>query len=44
VDPFEFLEMGRVERSEIGPGTLEALHATAEQLCCDYPTARAGAA
>ncbi len=43
VDPFEVLEMGRVERSEIGPGTLEALHAAAEQLCCGYSTVPAPA-
>lgn len=39
VDPFEPLEMvRRVERSELGPGTLEALHAGAERLCCGYST------
>ncbi len=37
VDPYEPLEMVRyVERSELGPDTLEALHARAEKLCCDY--------
>jgi transcriptional regulator with XRE-family HTH domain len=37
VDPYEPLEMVRhVERSELGPHTLEALHAHAEKLCCDY--------
>jgi transcriptional regulator with XRE-family HTH domain len=36
-DPFEPLEIVRhVERSELGPHTLEALHAVAEQLCCEY--------
>ena len=40
MDPFEPLEaMRRIERSEIGPATLEALHAGAERLCCEYPTA-----
>jgi len=28
----------RGERPEIRPGTLDALHAAAEQRCCDYPT------
>jgi transcriptional regulator with XRE-family HTH domain len=39
MDPFEPLEMvRRVERSELGPGALEALHAGAERLCCGYST------
>ncbi|MGH2941162.1 MAG: tetratricopeptide repeat protein [Solirubrobacteraceae bacterium] len=39
MDPFEPLEtMRRIERSEIGPATLEALHAGAERLCCGYST------
>jgi transcriptional regulator with XRE-family HTH domain len=37
VDPYGPLEMVRyVERSELGPDTLEALHARVEKLCCDY--------
>jgi tetratricopeptide (TPR) repeat protein len=31
------------EHAEIGPGTLDALHAAAEQRCCDYPTVPAPA-
>jgi transcriptional regulator with XRE-family HTH domain len=43
-DPFEPLEMVRsVERSELGPGTLEALHAGAERLCRGYSTMPPGA-
>jgi transcriptional regulator with XRE-family HTH domain len=39
VDPFEPLELvRRVERSELGPDTLEALHSGAERLCCGYST------
>jgi transcriptional regulator with XRE-family HTH domain len=39
VDPFEPLELVcRVERSELGRGTLEALHVAAETLCCRYST------
>jgi hypothetical protein len=33
----------RVERSELGPGTLETLHAGAERLCCGYSTMPPGA-
>jgi transcriptional regulator with XRE-family HTH domain len=41
VDPLEPLEIVRhVERSELGPHTLEALHAAAERLCCGYSSAR----
>jgi transcriptional regulator with XRE-family HTH domain len=43
VDPLEPSEMvRRVERSELGPGTLEALHAGAERLCCGYSTVPPG--
>jgi tetratricopeptide (TPR) repeat protein len=44
VDRFEVLEaMRRGKRPQIGPGTLDALHAAAEQRCCDYPTVPAPA-
>lgn len=40
-DPFEPLEIVRhVERSELGPHTVEVLHATAERLCCGYSSMR----
>lgn len=36
-EPFEPLEIMRhAERSELGPHTLEGLHAAAERLCCGY--------
>jgi transcriptional regulator with XRE-family HTH domain len=39
VEPFEPLDMvRRIERSELGPGTLDARHAGAERLCCAYST------
>lgn len=38
-ETFEVMEMvRRAERTDIGAGTLEGLHAAVHRLCCDYPS------